>query len=150
VVAAAAAAVVRSGPVEAVPPEEAHHHPAHRLELGAQGVGARDRPVVLHRLRKRRRETISSTANTRHQDRPPAPSRTYVDHRSASNNDDGARLASARRERGEVRRRDGEHVAHDDGREGGWEAVRPAAGKLKRAEARREPGTGDMVTAVLI
>jgi hypothetical protein len=35
----AAAAVLRSGLVEAVPPEEAHHHPAHRLELCARGAG---------------------------------------------------------------------------------------------------------------
>jgi hypothetical protein len=32
-----------------MPPEEPHHHPAHRLELDAQGVAALDLAVVHRR-----------------------------------------------------------------------------------------------------
>jgi hypothetical protein len=56
----AAATILRSGLVEAVPSEEAHHRPAHRLELCA---GPRDRPVVLHG-----RAASANTANNQHDD----------------------------------------------------------------------------------
>lgn len=59
-VAAAAAAVVaqlamelRAVLVEAMAPEEPHHHPAHRLELRAQGVGTWHPPFAHRRLRRR-------------------------------------------------------------------------------------------------
>jgi len=69
------AAVVRSGLVKAVSaPEEAHHHPAHRLELGAQGLGARH-SAVLHRRAASRGATLAP-APLPHLMTPPPRART--------------------------------------------------------------------------